>query len=266
MTDTPIQSALNEFSRAVELFRERLKRDMSRFQKLALAADQYFKSLSADPDTLNRMRERLVELGKHLQDAFDALPDLAREAFRSLAMHGWYPDLDMALPEINALVRPFLDDQIEQGHVQCEGHFTSRLSGIESGLVTTFPLRKSFISKAFKAHRNRDYELSVPQFLIQADGICHDLINIDLYRKSQRRPVIASFVDDAAFDSFRRAFLTPLIEVTPLTESYAKSSIHDDVLNRHQVLHGVSLDYATKRSSLKAVSLLSYVAAVLSPT
>ena len=37
-------------------------------------------------------------------------------------------------------------------------------------------------------------------------------------------------------------------------------------LNRHQVLHGESVDYGTEQNSLKAISLLSYLRWILSKT
>ena len=36
-----------------------------------------------------------------------------------------------------------------------------------------------------------------------------------------------------------------------------------NVLNRHEVLHGESVDYGTEINSLKAMSLLYYIASVL---
>ena len=36
-----------------------------------------------------------------------------------------------------------------------------------------------------------------------------------------------------------------------------------NVLNRHEVLHGESVDYGTEINSLKAISLLYYIASVL---
>ena len=38
---------------------------------------------------------------------------------------------------------------------------------------------------------------------------------------------------------------------------------YPDVLNRHEVLHGKSVDYATPISSFRALSLLAYVGSAL---
>ncbi len=55
----------------------------------------------------------------------------------------------------------------------------------------------------------------------------------------------------------------PLTIPLPISASEYERATLPEVLNRHAVLHGESLDYGTEANSLKAISLLYYIGSVL---
>ena len=70
-------------------------------------------------------------------------------------------------------------------------------------------------------------------------------------------------MEQIAADTYGAALLSPLAETLPIGASEYERPTGFDELNRHMVLHGESLDYGTKINSLKAISLINYVAHVL---
>ncbi len=54
--------------------------------------------------------------------------------------------------------------------------------------------------------------------------------------------------------------LSALKEHLPITKSAYEREAGFNQLNRHQVVHGESLDYGTETNSLKAISFLFYIA------
>ncbi len=116
---------------------------------------------------------------------------------------------------------------------------------------------------AYESHRRSEYELSVPVILAQADGICQELIGIQLYQKRRNVPATATYVQSFATDTLFSALLYPLLVPLPLSAGQHERDDEFDMLNRHQVLHGESFDYGTKKNSLRAFSLIYYVASVL---
>ena len=81
--------------------------------------------------------------------------------------------------------------------------------------------------------------------------------------KRNRKPRTAIYVEQIAADTYRATLLSPLAQTLPIGASEHERPEDFNELNRHMVLHGESLDYGTKINSLKAISLINYVAHVL---
>lgn len=130
-------------------------------------------------------------------------------------------------------------------------------------IVSQFPKRSHILRAAFSAHRRAEYELSVPVFLTQVDGICKETSDQYLFLKHNKKPQTAIYVAQFASNNFRAALLSPVAEALPIGASESERPQGFADLNRHTVLHGESLDYGSKTNSLKAISLLNYVVYVL---
>jgi len=55
-------------------------------------------------------------------------------------------------------------------------YFKKEYTSISKKVQGLYPERKKIISSAFKAHKRQEYELSIPVFIAQIDGLCYDLI------------------------------------------------------------------------------------------
>ena len=116
------------------------------------------------------------------------------------------------------------------------------------------------INRAFEAHKNGWYELSIPVFLAQADGICFESLGLNLYKRKGRTPAIKKELEMIFNDKFISSFLHPLLISLPISDPINKQQADQASVNRHAVLHGHSSDYGTHSNSLKVISHLCYIA------
>jgi hypothetical protein len=200
---------------------------------------------------------------ERLQEIFRELPSRTREALILLGRHGWYLDLEMPLPELWELERALAEGDVTGVDNALIEYYEGRVSDIEKSIVVRFPKRQKLIVAAFNAHRRQEYELSIPVFLAQTDGICKEVFNEYLFLKYDNKPRTAIYVEQVASDEFMAALLSPLAQTLPIGASERQRNEEFIGLNRHMVLHGESLNYGNKINSLKAISLINYVAHVL---
>lgn len=202
---------------------------------------------------------------EELQRSFRDLPPKTQEALILLGTHGWYLDLEMPIPSLWQLKKVLEEGSVEEAEEALVQYFEERLDEIEASIVGRFPNREKVIRAAFSAHRRCEYELSIPIFLSQTDGICKEVVNEHFFIKQNKKPRTAIYVEQIAADTYRAALLSPLAHSLPIGASEKERGPGFTELNRHMVLHGESLDYGTNTNSLKAISLINYVAHVLKP-
>jgi hypothetical protein len=133
----------------------------------------------------------------------------------------------------------------------------SKLPAVKEMLAQGYPERKKLLDKAFQAHDSGDYDLSIPVFLAQADGIWHDLSGKSGYEKKERKRYIEKERSARNIPERLSYLFAPLRSNTPLCKHYSKGRA--DTLNRHGIFHGLITDYGTKINSLKAISWLLYI-------
>lgn len=202
---------------------------------------------------------------ERMRQLLDQLPGRLRRALVKIGKAGWYLDPHIPIPATWELERAIDEGSTQDLEEALVEYFESEMGNIEARIVSAYPERASIVRKALDAYRRGDYELSVPVFLAQADGICLAASRIKLFSRKGGRPRTARLVKKTAKGPTGRALLSLLEAPLPITASSDDADFAPDALNRHAVLHGVSLDYATKPNSLKALSLLNYVAYIFAP-
>lgn len=218
--------------------------------------------------------ERFVPMISELLEVIKNLPPKVQEALISLAEKGWYVDPSMALPGLWLAQELARNGDSETMEELLKEHFESQLGEIEKSLVKALPHRERVLRSAFWAHREGRFELSVPVFLAQADGIFMDLTGYHFFmrdKKEKDKPDLATHIAGLVRGEMSAAMLSPLTRDIPIKASQVKRREIMEAqglqswreLNRHLVLHGESLDYMTDINSLKAISLISYFVSVL---
>lgn len=254
---SPVDDVLR-FQSQLNLFAESVRIPSEILANLSSMLAAQFLELRQQIDSL--VNPALIEFIESLEQ----LPDRTRIALMTLGKHGWYFDLEMTMPFLWELAESLDNGNVAEVDGALMDHFRERLASIEDELSMRFPHRSGVIGAAFRAHNRAEYELSIPVFLAQIDGICFETINAYLFRRKKNRPQTATYVDTLASNTLRFAMLYPLSQRMPIAESEHERDEYFDGLNRHQVLHGEVLDYGTEINSLKSISLLNYVSQMLS--
>jgi hypothetical protein len=204
---------------------------------------------------------------KRLQEYFRNLPERTRIALLKLGEHGWYFDSRLSILEIQDLVDALYDGNVEEAENSLIKHFENNINEIEEDISKKFTLRETLIKAAFSAYRRQEYDLAIPVLLAQADGICKETTGKYFFMKEKSckkqkiaRPEIASHVDQMDENSYEAALHCALTKTLPINASTNERTEGFNTLNRHQVLHGESLDYGSKINGLKAISLINYLA------
>ena len=184
--------------------------------------------------------------------------------WKALANHGWFPHPSMFIG--TNLLAKNIDGNADAIDKVLMKVFRKNLCVIEKELVGLYPNRKHLMRDAFEAHREGKYNLSIPVFLSQADGIWNDRHSNSVFRRQQRETTFTKPTpqeSDSIYASFPPLFFADSIPLW-VTETGRSDSFQG--FNRHLVMHGVSVDYGTEKNSLKSVSFLSWLSVILNRT
>lgn len=205
---------------------------------------------------------------KRVAEALRDAPIKMRAGLKTLGEHGWYLDLELTPRDLADLAASFDRGDVDAANETLVAHYRTRVADIAADLQRWYPSRAKVLARAFAAHERSEYELSVPIFLIQADGLCQSSLGVQLYarRPRARQPRTAHVVTLRQLppDSLEAALLHPFELALPISASAAeRRDLQVEVLNRYSILHGEATDYGTEMNSLKSISLLYYVASTL---
>lgn len=262
-SDPEFRKQVHDAAEAVAIGIERMR------SVLASVGEQVANGIVAFRSACAGVIEQAAPVLADLAAAFKLLPEAMQTAISALAEEGWFISPGTSLSEPAQAAKLFLAGERKKGNRHLVSCFQRNLDDIEKAIVEALPGRAALISSAFAAHRCRQFELAIPVFLAQADGICSDLADGSLFqsersnRKARARPETAAFVDDFEHDMFWRILLSPLGRKIPLNFTANERPENFTGLNRHLVMHGESLDYGTEINSLKCISLLTYLTWVL---
>ena len=121
--------------------------------------------------------------------------------------------------------------------------------------------RNKVLGRAFDCHANGDWLVSVPLFLMQADGICLDRFSgdklsgsVDIYDAKKPKKILARMSNKLYFP-----FLSILKHQTQNALVKPASAGNVDIpLNRNLVLHGRDSDYDNRENSLRAMAAVDF--------
>lgn len=197
---------------------------------------------------------------RQIGQQFRELPQIIRDRLSSLLRHGWFIDPDMSFPDIHPLSKFFDSGDVETAEAWLIDYYRGNADTIEQKLLAAFPARATVLSSAFKAHRQGDYALSVPVFLLQADGICQECTGGRQLFSKKDSGGVRGLIKQLPEDDLGRAMLDVFIEDSDLVRNTHELPSDFNGLNRHKVLHGIDSGYGSEVNSLRAMSLLNYSA------
>ena len=205
----------------------------------------------------------LSHVVKQLQSVIVRLPDSKdyRKALLKAADLGWYFPIHTWDAEEIFKVESLIDNQKFQSVNQILIPFyKDRLKDLENELLKRFPKRGKVLSAAFQAHNGKAYELSIPIFISQAEGIFYDQTGEFYFRKKNKKQTWINALNDP----YLIDILSNLVDETALTIHSSKMSNYPSGINRHLILHGLDSKYPSRLNSFKAISFLYAISINLS--
>jgi hypothetical protein len=215
------------------------------------------------------------------QEAIKKIPEDLKKIQKYLAEKSWYISLDLPIDlsrQIADLIVEGKDNEIEKA---MQDYARARVTTVKEKVIKLYPQRRGILEDAFSAHQKKLYSLSIPTFLIQAEGISKEILGVSLYAKENNIPKtknkLAERIDkmkigniiieldsytDILFEYFR--FPTGININTKKQKNIEKKRDNCSVeyLNRHSVLHGENLNYAIEANSLRAIFIFDFLICV----
>ncbi|MCU1264121.1 MAG: hypothetical protein JWM21_439 [Acidobacteria bacterium] len=243
--------------------------EQSSLKSISEGLSQLYQAVRQIHSFLNRpeVKEKVRLFFERLRD----LPEDTKRFLRDLAYRGWFFTDEMTLNEISVFYNlTTAQNSVDEAQIDIymEALVEKYKERIKKSLYTRYPARKNVLESAFNAHDRGEYNLSIPVFLAQADGIGTELLRgISPFSRKTSSP--GTLATAAEINNLSALVDTTLIEPLGLPMAMTAKSTsserlgHPHLYNRHEVLHGISLDYGNNRNSLKAISLLGHLATVV---
>jgi hypothetical protein len=174
-----------------------------------------------------------------------------KSSSRAFMKYGWYIPASFPIKRIAEIDELFKSGNIESADQAIIEFMKSNVKEFEINLCSKHHKRKNILIEAFEAHNNGNYFSSIVLFLTQADGLANSTI---FHKRKEGKKKLNKDVNPSDIGI--------LFEDSPINQSTNEIGKRPDFfskLNRHAVLHGISLDYNTEKNSLKALSLLCFV-------
>jgi len=204
------------------------------------------------------------EIGERLKEYAEKTP----EYFLLIAKHGWFIDLESELNLPARVANEIQNNELETANGLLVEYYKKNLDQIFESLINRHPNRKGILTQILSAYKNGNHSLLIPSVLTQVDGICFDFSKKKFFikeksiKKYKYLPEVIVELEKSA-GNFLELYLSPLKNQTPIIAREQDISKFPCHLNRHEILHGISIDYGTEINSLKVISLLKYISDLL---
>lgn len=243
------------------------------------------KGLKELEDNISSFNKSIENIQKEIQksclvfqETAKKFPEDLKKIQKYLADKSWYISLDLPIDlsrKIADLIVEGKDDEIEK---DMQNYARLRVASVKEKVIKLYPQRKRILEDAFLAHQKKLYSLSIPIFLIQAEGISKEILGVSLYAKKNNIPktknklaeqinkmkvgniiIKPDSYTNVLFEYFR--FPTGInINIKKQKNIEKKKNNYSvEYLNRHSVLHGENLNYAIEANSLRAIFIFDFL-------
>lgn len=216
-------------------------------------------------ETLVKALIRLYEVNR----LFDQYKHLNTEKVEMViyktATYGWYVDDFSKNSElkINTCLKHIYNNLPEKLDLYFSDYYRGKIDEIRKMLTEKYSNRKQILNEAFDAHNKGLYHASICILLTQIDGICNDVLDAKFFINKNYLPQIKEKLESKNL-KYSDFILSPIIKKASINSWEKEIEKFPIRLNRHEILHGVDIQYGNETNSLKVISMISYIDFVLS--
>lgn len=257
----PIRKRLKEISASTLVMQQTIEPTLLKIQKSFENINDIYISIPKFENPIFGYLNTFKEIGERLKEYAEKTP----EYFLLIAQHGWFIDLESELNFAPKVAYEIQTGELTTANELLVKYYRDNLEQIFDRLIKRHPNRKEILTQVFSAYRNEYHSLLIPSTLTQVDGICFDFTKRKFFIKEKENkylPQVTSELEKSA-GTFLDLYLSPLQNQIPIMVREPDISKFPCHLNRHEILHGINLEYGTEINSLKVISLLKYVSDLL---
>lgn len=141
-------------------------------------------------------------------------------------------------------------------------YYNNKIDQIENDLKSKYPTRNAIISEAFYVHRNKLFHSSICLFITLIDGICNDVLDAKFFKNKNNLPEIKGKIEEKKM-KHSDFLLSPINNKGAINAWEKELNKYPIRLNRHEIIHGIDINYGNEVNSLKIISMLSYIDYIL---
>lgn len=206
-------------------------------------------------DAVNAYRPKILEFLETIR----AIPDAVKECTLELAKLGWFYDIQFLSEEFVSTLKLVRGKKVEELDSFFINHYEQQARSLQRRLTLSHPERAKPLRQAFAAASKGNYFVAIPALLAQIDGLAIKVGGGKLFTNENKRPQVASKLEEKELDGFTLAFLSALLQHTGFNASEKYEDEFPHAPNRHKIMHGIDLGYGTKANYLKTFSLLAFI-------
>lgn len=219
----------------------------------------------------NQWRDYFAAFGRPLSSVMAAMQDAAvvfcaqlPKLEEGLTKRAWFVSAEVPVTLLRKCEKAMAEGNFVAVDELMSSFTENRAEVVGEAALKYFPARKLAVDAAFAAHHRGDYWCAIPLLLSQADGVCRDMLNAQLYSKSKRNRRQLEDALRPLSDQDTLAILLHALRINgPLNASSSEMVQYPGMLNRHEVLHGSSTVFGTRLNSLKSISLIDFLMTVV---
>jgi len=182
---------------------------------------------------------------------------------KQISEYGWFTEnIDsITNKEINTLIGLLYSKQIDKVDKYYFEYFKKNFKRLGDNVIEKHIKRKAILKEAFDAIEDKRFYSAIVLLLTQIDGICYDLYGEKFFLNDSRngyKPKVLPMFKNGLFEQHHFA-LNCIEKKSPVNIHQSKLDSFEVRINRHEILHGVDINYGNEMNAYKIFSLLTYL-------
>jgi len=174
--------------------------------------------------------------------------------------------MEACLRTLSGQAYSFLEgNEINKADQILSTYFKEDFEMIFEQLKSSFPNRTKIFDEIIRNYKSENFSAAIILTLSQVDGICYEKTNLKFFIKDKQnyRPEMIKHFEKIENDWYLELVLNAINDSTPLNVREKNITDFKIRFNRHEIMHGIAVDYGIEENFWKAVSLLYFMAELI---
>jgi len=138
-----------------------------------------------------------------------------------------------------------------------EKHFETNIELLKNRLIDSNTKRINILNEIFKGIELKLFSLVIPSIISQIEGITEEKTGRRFFSTQNNQTKLKQFADSKNIMYFDKLLTHPIDTIWEYSRK--QNPNNPSRINRHDIIHGTSIDYGTKMNCYKYLSVLLFV-------